>query len=184
MNSRKLGDYYPLLLELMLLFLIFYSFYYAIKFYPQLPDKIPAHFGIDGKPDGWVAKSWLTALGLSYFELALYLLMTIGTLVIIKSSNPLRFINLPIPYSRIEKLGEQQLEEIRKIVIQLMLVVKVVIVSMFAWLSCRSIQVAIGIREGLGYSMWVFIIILLSLIIWLTFRVYRVINKPDNRMIY
>ena len=29
----------------------------ALAVWPDLPDRIPVHFGIDGRPDGWAEKS-------------------------------------------------------------------------------------------------------------------------------
>ncbi len=37
-------------------------FGYALATYPDLPDPFPRHFDLWGRPDGWVAKSLLTAL--------------------------------------------------------------------------------------------------------------------------
>lgn len=35
----------------------------AISLYPWLPEMLPVHWGIDGKPDGWGHKSWAAFVG-------------------------------------------------------------------------------------------------------------------------
>jgi uncharacterized membrane protein len=35
----------------------------AVALYPWLPERLPIHWGIDGRPDGWGHKSWAAFIG-------------------------------------------------------------------------------------------------------------------------
>jgi uncharacterized membrane protein len=178
---KKLKDHYPTWIEWMLVLVICWSFYYAIRLYPELPDKIPVHFGPGGQPDAWRARTWGSVLGLSLVGAGMYLFITVISLFMVNSKTPMRFINLPISRHRLENVTEEQTETLRRIAIQLMVVVKGLLVLTFSWLSCSSLQVAMGIRQGLGNSFWIFICLLLGAVGWLTARMYRVIGKPVPR---
>jgi uncharacterized membrane protein len=43
---------------------------FALWAWPRLPGRIPAHFGIDGRPDAWTGKgisSWFALPGVAVF---------------------------------------------------------------------------------------------------------------------
>ncbi len=45
-------------------------------FYPQLPDQIPTHFDLTGKPDHWEEKRWYRGYGLVFIQLFMYIFLT------------------------------------------------------------------------------------------------------------
>jgi uncharacterized membrane protein len=47
---------------------------YALVLYPQLPERIPTHWGADGQVDGWGHKSWAAFAGLGVTALFLGML--------------------------------------------------------------------------------------------------------------
>lgn len=53
---------------------------YAIYLYPQLPNTIPTHFGISGKPDAWGKKSSIFAAPLILAMVNLFILVLIANL--------------------------------------------------------------------------------------------------------
>jgi uncharacterized membrane protein len=53
---QKIARIYPPVLELIPLLLLFLAFYLTFINYPNLPDRIPSHFNIQGLPDGWGSK--------------------------------------------------------------------------------------------------------------------------------
>ena len=64
----------------------------AVYYYPQLPDRVASHFGIDGKPNGWMNKSGFigTMLGL---QIGMAIFMWALTRVIRKM--PISMVNIP-----------------------------------------------------------------------------------------
>lgn len=60
--------------------------------WPELPERIPVHFGLDGAPDRWARRTLLSWFGLPLIALALNLLLY-G--VAFLSSRSARHINLP-----------------------------------------------------------------------------------------
>lgn len=60
--------------------------------WPELPDRLPVHFGLDGAPDRWARRTFLSWFGLPLIALALNLLLY-G--VAFLSSRSARYINLP-----------------------------------------------------------------------------------------
>lgn len=158
-------------IELFLLLLIFLNFYYAITNYPALPDKIPMHFGADGKADGWHTKSWASVLGISYAAVGMDFLLLIATLVITKSKkDPLRFVNLPISRSRISTLPQKAIEEIAGITVQLLVIIKSIIIVMFSYMSYSTIQIALKGQGTLGVIIWLFVAALFIVVFWETIR--------------
>ena len=170
-------------IELFLLLLIFLSFYYAITSYPNLPDKIPIHFGADGKADVWNTKSLGNVLAPSYVILAMEVLFSVCTLIITKSKkDPLRFVNLPISRDRVSALPPKAKDEIIEVVLQLMVVIKSIVIAMTSYLSYSTIQIALGKQGTLGEIMWLFIAALFVVIGWETTNIYKVVwkaEKPD-----
>ncbi len=178
--NKKLRDYYPLWIEVLLIFLIAWSVYLAITAYPDLPDKIPTHFNARGEPDAWSPKTWINLLILPIGQIGLYILITVGAWIITRSKNPLRFVNLPIKTERIQNLKELETEEIRKITIRGLLAVKIVILGMFTYIGYITIKVALGVEKGLGYWIWLEVIFLFIVAGWMTLSIYRIIWKAES----
>ncbi len=180
--NKKLGDYYPVWIEFVVIFLIFWSFYLAITAYPDLQDKIPTHFNTRGEPDGWSPKTWINLLFLPFGQIGLYILMTIGAWIITRSKNPIRFINLPVSAKRLQILNGPETEETRKVTIRELLAIKIVVLGMFTYIEYFTVKVALGVEKGLSYWIWLFVIFLLVTAGWMTLNIYRTIWKAENKI--
>jgi uncharacterized membrane protein len=80
---------------------------YATYSFPNLPDIIPIHFGIDGKPNGWGEKYTIFVIPIINFAL-------VGFMASIRK-HPFSYLNLPIKFSNNNleervKLGKQLLD--------------------------------------------------------------------------
>lgn len=175
---RKIGNYYPLWIELVFLFLIFWSFYIAIVAYPSLPEKIPIHYGFSGKPDDWHLKSWGDVLLLPLVQTGLYIMLTVISLIISKAENPLK---LHITGDIVGPLDDKGIKEIRKITIQLFLSEKGIIVALFTYLCYMNTQVALGLKKELSLWIWVFLAFVFVPIGWMIFNNNRIIRKAESR---
>lgn len=165
-------------IECILLLLIFYNFYLVISSYPHLPDKIPMHFNSASLPDGWAPKTMTNLLISPLVSVLMYLGLTIGALLISKSKTPLKYINLPLPREKLQSLEEDKLEELRELVIKLLLFVKFVIILMFTFIDYSTIKVASGAWSRLK-TQWMMgdIAIIFIGIIWFMVNCYRIVNK-------
>ncbi len=109
--------------------------YVTIKSWPLLPQTIPHHFGVSGRPDAWGGK-WTLWL-LPGISLVLYVGLTI------LSRHP-HIYNYPWP------LTEQNAAAQYHIARTLLGALKTEIVVIFAYLQQQTIEVALGKAEGLG----------------------------------
>jgi len=179
--SKKLSNYYPVWVEFVVLFLIFYSFYLVVTAYPVLPEKVPTHFGPSSTPDAWGPKSYI--LVIPFVQIGLYTLMTVLTLFMVKSTNPMRFVNLPISKTRIQVLDEYWIENIRKVVVRDVFSLKAVIMAMLTYLVYITIQVAMGNCEGLGWGIGLFIALLLIIVGVMTLNIYRIVWEAESNKV-
>ncbi|MCK4307507.1 DUF1648 domain-containing protein [candidate division WOR-3 bacterium] len=180
--NKKLGDCYPVWIELVVISLVFWSFCLVITAYPDLPDKIPTHFNARGEPDGWSSKTWINLLILPIGQIGLYVLMTIGAWIITRSKNPIRFINLPVSTNRLQILNGPETEEIRKVTRRGLLAIKIIVLGMFTYIEHFTIKVALGVEKGLSYWIWLYIVFIFAVTGWMTLNIYRTIWKAENKI--
>jgi uncharacterized membrane protein len=175
---RKIGDYYPLWIEFVFLFLIFSSFYIAIATYPNLPEKFPIHFGFSGEPDAWRLKSWGHVLLLPLVQTGVYIILTVISLIISKAED-LRKLHLSDDID--ESIDDKGIEEIRKTLIQVFLSVKGIIVAFFTYLCYMSTQVALGQKKELSLWIWVFLAFVFVPAGWMIFSNKRIARGAESR---
>lgn len=60
LKHRKLRDYTHYSLEIAVIVFTAVPFVILYYFFPQLPDQVPVHWGLNGQPDRWEAKSLIT----------------------------------------------------------------------------------------------------------------------------
>ncbi|MDZ7361474.1 MAG: DUF1648 domain-containing protein [candidate division KSB1 bacterium] len=111
--------------------------YFTFTSWPLLPETIPHHFDISGKPDAWGGK-WTLSL-LPGIGLVLYVGLTI------LSRYP-HIYNYLWPIT--EKNAAAQYHLARTMIVAL----KAEISLLFAYLQQQTIQVALGKAEGLGVA--------------------------------
>ena len=150
---QRLTKCYPIWWELVILALVVCSFWYAATNYAALPDRVPTHFGITGLPDGWGAKNPANVYALSLVALAVYLGFSGLTLWIAAISDPKTLINRSPKL--LETISLEVAEDVRRVTIRGLVVVKGSLVVMCAYFTYVSILVAIGQAEGLGWQFYV-----------------------------
>jgi uncharacterized membrane protein len=101
----------------------------------RLPDRVPHHFDLLGRPDAWGGKSIVLTLPL------ISVIMYLGLSLL--SRIPQR-LNLPGP-----DIPERAPERYR-VARELLTTLKAAIVWMFGWILWGAIQTALGNRSGLG----------------------------------
>lgn len=158
MDIRSIWDrvnrYYPVVLELPLLLLIVFAFWYSSTHYILMPARIPTHFGLNGMPDAWNTKSWGYVLLLPVLTLISYIMFSGLTLRL--------SIRGPWQLKPTEKA-----EVLHRVSIQGFFFVKSTIVVALTYLTYGSTQVALGRASGLGWlnNVLIFMVVVASLAI-------------------
>jgi len=113
-------------------------------YYDGLPERIPTHFGLDGKADGWSQKNSL------WFMLGISGLI-FGFLKLIDKI-PEEFINYPVKITAANKQKQYQIMR------ELMALLGAGINLLFLFISWGIIQTALGAVGGLG--VWFMLVVL------------------------
>jgi uncharacterized membrane protein len=115
---------------------MFFSIYIIIQSWAILPNTIPTHFGPSGKPDGWGGKE------------SLLLLPGLGILLIYV---PMTILNrFPHIFNYLRPITEQNARVQYYYARLFMSCLKVEIVWLFAYMSWRTVETALGKAEGMG----------------------------------
>ena len=141
---QKLNRIYPLQYEILPLSLLAAIFYLTVVNYPSLPDSIPTHFNFRGLPDGWGSKTEIFIYpGIS---LLVYILITVISLATAVSSNPLRFINLPVKIK--QPLNSAQVEELRLTMVRCLFALKTLILGLDTYLLYVTLEAGFNRTNG------------------------------------
>jgi len=133
-------------LEIIAIACLIILFLYPAINYSSLPEKIPSHFGGNGLPDDYAKKASLWILPI--IGLFLYLFLSwIQT--------------IPHLFNYSVKITEENAERQYKISIRLVLIIKVICLSAFAYITWSSVRIALEKADGMGVA---FLPILLILI--------------------
>jgi uncharacterized membrane protein len=124
-NKRSFTSW---LLEIVALVALAAAFIIAAQQWSRLPAKIPTHFGVSGKPNGWGGKSSLWFL--LFTDAVTYGLLT-------AAAKYQRLINIPLNVDR-------GAPEVRRILSSMMAVLKAVVTLVFLYLITMSVGVALG----------------------------------------
>lgn len=153
-------------LDLLAVFGLILSFILPLVFWSGLPERIPSHFDLAGRPDAWSGRNSIWILpGVSLFIFLLILLSRWLTgkypnKMNIKGYNPgqLHLVKLMLTYMNLE------------------------MVWMFTVLTFLTIQVARGVREGL--SVWLLpavLLIIFGTVIYFMIKIARAGRENDDR---
>lgn len=142
------------MLELVTFFiLVIFEVYVAVR-WPSVSDTVPTHFGFDGQPDAWGDKNSLLFMPILTF--VLYLLVSVTELF------P-KIWNFPV------QLTETNRDKMIAISLDMMIVIKLMLVIIFAFITWLSI--------GFGYlPVWFLPVYMVALFGWIGFSIYRMIH--------
>lgn len=175
---RRLGQFYPVWLELFLLGLIAFSLWYPVVHYPEMPLRIPTHFGASGLPDAWSNKNLGALLLLPLLSAVAYANLTFLSCWMALVDDPKKTINAP--KQQLARMSAERAELIRRLSLVFLFVVKAVLVGMLAYLSYGQTRVALGEWRGLGWLMWVFFAALMGVSAAFTWQLLRLVYRPEK----
>ena len=117
-----------------LIALLFYLGFIAY-YYPQLPERVPSHFGPNGEPDAWSGKGSLLMLPL--LCLGMFILFT--------------FIKkIPHKFNYMVKITPENAEAQYRKAVTMIAGLNAGIIIAFMYISWRMIAIARGAEGGLG----------------------------------
>ncbi len=129
-------------------------------YFPQLPDTIPTHFGINGQPD---------AFGSKY---QLWILPAVGIVLFTGLSILARF---PHVFNYPGKITPENAAEKYRMAVQLIRVLNVFLVFVFVYITLTAIRTAQGEQEGLGNWFIILFVLLISFI--MVFYLYQLMKE-------
>lgn len=112
----------------------------ALWAWPRLPDTIPVHFGIDGRPDGWADRSLASWFLLPGVALALTALM--GAFRVLIRRYP-RMVNLP-DRTKLSELPEAAREPVLEMLSGFLAMVQAEMLVIFGLIQLASYRAAMG----------------------------------------
>ena len=168
---QKLSRFYPPVIEILPLFLLFLVLYLVLSSYDSLPAQIPTHFNSQGVADGFGDKS--TILLYPGFAGFLYILFTGVMLAMAVTHDPKKLINLP--ESAKEKITPDQAEALRSFILPSLMALKIIVMGLIAYLAYANLQVAFGYASDIGYWPFVFAAAILGVVGLLLLRVFRLL---------
>lgn len=132
-----------LILELLTLAVLIFSWVDIIIHYPKLPGNIPIHFNGSGQPDAWGDPS------------TIFLLPIIGTLICIGLFYLNRF---PHIFNYPQKITENNAKEMYQKATMMMRILNLTTILILTFISYQTIQTALGEREGLDDNILLWVI--------------------------
>jgi len=118
------------------LLLVISMFAMVAVHWSQFPDRVPTHFYISGKPNGWRGKGFLLILPCT--AAVVWISLTVA-------QRYQRLINIPFTIDR-------DSPEIQIVLRDMMIAEKTTMAILFAWLMRGMVRTALGRAEGLGQA--------------------------------
>lgn len=152
---------------------ISFSIYYPLANYDLMPDRIPTHFDKMGRPDAWSDKSIGTLLLAPLITIPTLLIMLPIAWWIAIVEDPRKIINAS--KKRIEKIGLEKAEEIRKMSISHILFIMMLVSLLILLVSVNQVQVAIEGEAMLGLSVNFIVAVLILDSIYITWKSIKMV---------
>lgn len=177
---QRLERFYPVGLNLLPILIMFSAIVYNFMYFEYLPDEIPLHFGFDGIPDSYTAK---TLLGL--FTVPLIGVLICGSLsllnvfLVMNPEDPGKAINLPEKAKH--ELGIERMEELRTLTARSLCTLNIIVALMLAYLSYGTVQIALGEMHKLGSVFWLFIALILIISIGMIVKTVQLTSLPSKK---
>ena len=144
------------------------TLYMAVANYPTLPEKIPTHFNGSGFPDAWGNLSFSNFFSLPFLQVVLYVVLAGLTWVFTKRGDIRNIINLPGK----DKLTGEQLEKIRRVIINGMSLLNLFTCAILFYIQLGTIKIVRSQWAGLGPASWLFAVLIVGTCAWMLYRIF------------
>lgn len=112
----------------------------------EIPEEVPTHFGVSGKPDAWATKSFASLFSLPLMNLIMGSIVAGMALLIARA--PLSLRRDPSPEERRAQLG------FRRATVHMLSGTALLCTAMLGVIGYESLRTALGERQGLGPAVW------------------------------
>lgn len=137
------------------LFLVMVGF--ALWAWPQLPERIPVHFGVDGGADGWAERSLLAWFGPTLLAALISLLLLIFRRLMPRYP---RLVNLP-DRTRLSDLPEVARGPVLEMMSGFLALVQTGLLAVFGLIQYASFRAAMGLPvQGIMITVLIFSILM------------------------
>ncbi len=144
---------------------------YSITSYPQLPDRIPSHFGISGAPDGWHAKSFSSVMTDSLMTLVIGVglggiaIFTARAKRAVRYSSAVRGIADARVAARETEISLQAQLRFRRAVTRLISTISIFVAIMMTSVHIIAIRVGLGRARGIPWPVMALMLLIVLLAI-------------------
>jgi uncharacterized membrane protein len=114
--------------------------------WPEIPEQVPTHFGVNGEPDAWASKSFASVFAMPLMNLVMGVIVAGMALLIARA--PLSLRRDPTPEEKRAQLG------FRRATVHVLSGVALLCTALLGVIGCQSLRTALGERRGLGSSAW------------------------------
>lgn len=128
---------------------------YAATAYPDLPARVPTHFGPTGAPDHWRPKSFFSVMLPAMMTLIMGVGMGGVSILTARAKRAVRY-----PHTEISLLAQMRF---RTAVTRLLSGVSVLVTLMLTLMTIGSIRVGLGLQATLGWPMMALAIVMVVL---------------------
>ena len=135
---------------------------FALWAWPQLPERIPVHFGVDGAANGWGERSVLSWFGPFFWAVAIYLLM--GLFRVLMPRYP-RLVNLP-DRTRLSDMPEVARGPVLEMMAGFLALVQTGLLAVFGLIQYASYRAAMELPvQGIMITVLIFSILMSPLLL-------------------
>ncbi len=132
-----------------------FAILYAASHYPELPDRIPIHFGPSGEPDGWAERSWAAILLMPTMTLVMGVILAGAALLVGRVRLAVR--------SGDQGVSRAAQERFRRALSDYLAVIGLLTTAALAVGSVSIVEVALGREAALHPT---FLVLMIAMVVW------------------
>ncbi|WP_031515496.1 DUF1648 domain-containing protein [Desulfofalx alkaliphila] len=176
---QRIKQYYPPYVDFIAMGMLIFAALYLALMYGQLPDEIPTHYNFTGEPDAWSGKISLVGLLILFVHLFAFTWL-LNYFLCVAPKNWKNFIHLiNVPTVKKDELNENQVKAMRIYIARMMASMNFLMSFIFAYIIFGTIQTALGRQNGLGWTPFVIVILLIIVCIHYCRQSIRVAKKTS-----
>ncbi|MBP1635408.1 MAG: hypothetical protein H6Q10_1982, partial [Acidobacteria bacterium] len=128
---------------------------YAWLSYPDLPPRVPTHFGASGRPDAWSPRSFSSVMVLPLTTLLLGTAMAVMACLMTRAKRAIRHPDAGV------SLAAQQ--RFRQVSANFMALIVIVMTAMLSLMSIYAVRTGLGLAQGMPPALMAVVVVLLVL---------------------
>ncbi len=160
----KVKRFYPPVVEIIPLLILFYTVFLLSFSYGQISNGVPVNFTLTGAPTAWGDRTVLIALGT--VAVGVYFLLSYINYKFLMAPQKLVLINKK---SEQKELSESKLETIRVFTVRMIFLIKSLVGLLLLYIYRGVVGISLGNKFELGLGLWLIVgTIILTVIIMIS----------------